>query len=371
MRFHKSLPQIINTSICSITLLLLLFILDHRLCACAKTFRWELSQLHCAKGHIRVEILLLTSDSGEAPLLQQPHTHNNNISHLLPQSVYWQNIRIHHDDDPLERCQPLFNSKGFMFKIPLSDLYKCGFTQLVNKLSNDVIFYQNLVLEQPHRNQTFAIKCLYKKPDFAHQLKLKRSRRDVLPEDFQEDDDLDVIDTLQENAPEPQISMEVRQNGQLIDEMVTVIPGTPLIMEIKLNQQATNIYGMHTKYLEVSDGNATSETILFRGCTVDPYLFENFIVNPNNTLQAKFRAFKFPNTAFVKFRANIQICLKKCQSPHCLSGQGRSRRDLIDEKSHLYEASLGLFMKVDGWDIRKIDEIRKIEKHVQLLINNE
>lgn len=59
--------------------------------------------------------------------------------------------------------------------------------------------------------------------------------------------------------------MEVRQNGQLIDRMVTVIPGTPLIMEVKLDDAASNVYGIHVQYLEVSDGNKTSETILFRG----------------------------------------------------------------------------------------------------------
>uniref|UniRef100_A0A1I8N601 ZP domain-containing protein n=2 Tax=Musca domestica TaxID=7370 RepID=A0A1I8N601_MUSDO len=163
--------------------------------------------------------------------------------------------------------------------------------------------------------------------------------------------------------------MEVRQNGQLIDRMVNVIPGTPLIMEIKLNNESSQVYGIHVQYLEVSDGNSTSETILFRGCTVDPYLFDNFLMTPANTLQAKFRAFKFPNTPYVQFRANVRICLRKCLIPHCLNGQGRSRRELNGEDEHLYEISLGVIMKIDDKFTGNNDELRKLESHVKELKN--
>ncbi|XP_075166409.1 uncharacterized protein LOC142238601 [Haematobia irritans] len=347
--------------------ILFIIILNNARMTIATFHHSELSQVHCFKEFIQVEVSLLTKTDGQTKTLtsrQQHHHHQN--SHMLPQSIHWQNIR-NGNDDPLKRCQPLFYPKGFMFKIPLSDLYKCGFTRVVNKLSGQVTFYQNLLVETIDEQHTLPVKCLYKRRKPTGETIHKIRRRDILPEDFKEYEDLDIIETLEQKAPEPIVTMEVRQNGQLIDQMVTVIPGTPLIMEIKLNEPASGIYGIHTKYLEVSDGNGTSETILFRGCTVDPYLFENFIMNSNNTLHAKFRAFKFPNTAYVQFRANVQICLGKCQIPHCLSGQGRLKRDLRIAEENIYDIALGLTINVDGWDKKNIDEIRMVEEHVKNL----
>lgn len=84
-------------------------------------------------------------------------------------------------------------------------------------------------------------------------------------------------------------------------------------------------------------------------------------MSPNNTLQAKFRAFKFPNTPYVQFRANVRICLKKCPIPHCLAGQGRSRRDLDAQGNHLlYEISLGFMMKIEGYDRNNEGNIQDI-----------
>ncbi|XP_073845259.1 uncharacterized protein [Musca autumnalis] len=320
---------------------------------------WDIvtnSTIRCLKELIHAEVSLTTPDKD---VLLPPH--NLNLT-----KIYWQNIHMPipiRIDDPLKRCQPLFLSTGFMFKIPLSDLYKCGFTQVVNKLSGDMLFQQNLILDKNDLKHTLPVKCLYTRYRKLHNI----VKRGILPDDFKEDEDLEIIDTLQQTAPIPLLSMEVRQNGQLIDRMVNVIPGTPLIMEIKLNDESSKVYGIHVQYLEVSDGNSTSETILFRGCTVDPYLFENFILTPQNTLQGKFRAFKFPNTPYVQFRANVRICLGKCLIPHCLSGQGRSRRELKNANAHIYEVSLGVVMKIDENFIGNKDELRTLENHVKKL----
>ena len=48
-------------------------------------------------------------------------------------------------------------------------------------------------------------------------------------------------------------------------------------------------------------------------CSVDPYLFENFnTIDDGDTLTARFRAFKFPESNFVLFRGTIDVCLNKC-----------------------------------------------------------
>ena len=45
---------------------------------------------------------------------------------------------------------------------------------------------------------------------------------------------------------------------------------------------------------------------------MDPYLFENFNTADGDTLTARFRAFKFPETNFVLFRGTIDVCLDRC-----------------------------------------------------------
>lgn len=73
------------------------------------------------------------------------------------------------------------------------------------------------------------------------------------------------MDTVEQQAALPVVSVEVRQNDELIDGLVTVIPGTPLVMEVKLSKESSAIYGLRVNYLQVSDTKDTSETILFRG----------------------------------------------------------------------------------------------------------
>ena len=59
--------------------------------------------------------------------------------------------------------------------------------------------------------------------------------------------------------------------------------------------------------------------ILFYRCSVDPYLFENFVTTDGDYLKAKFRAFKFPESSFVLFKGTVNVCLDTCSpvSQHC------------------------------------------------------
>ena len=58
--------------------------------------------------------------------------------------------------------------------------------------------------------------------------------------------------------------------------------------------------------------NAECVTDLIIRCSVDPYLFENFNTVDGDTLTARFKAFKFPETNYVLFRGTIDVCLDKC-----------------------------------------------------------
>ncbi|XP_065369037.1 uncharacterized protein LOC135961465 [Calliphora vicina] len=290
----------------------------------------KLHHVYCNKAFILVE-LPLTSNRTEP-------FHN---------TIYWENLRA----NSLRECQPLSDGNGIIWKINLNDFNKCGFLRSVNKWKNYATYYQNLIIKQKHNAvDKINIKCLYKIKNVSKNFKHKLVKRDVLPEDFQEDQDIEILDTVEQQAPDPKVLMEVRQNDQIIDGMVTVIPGTPLIMEIKLNEEANNIYGLGVNYLQVTDMAEMSETILFKGCTVDPYLFENFNLTDTNSLKSKFRAFKFPNTAFVQFRANIKVCLNNCAAPQCIAGstkQSRKRRAITNQENDVFDINTSFTLKIN------------------------
>lgn len=86
-------------------------------------------------------------------------------------------------------------------------------------------------------------------------------------------------------------------------------------------------------------------------CSVDPYLFENFVTEDGDFLMAKFRAFKFPDSSYVQFRGTVNVCLDKCKGIECSNGQigfGRRKREVSDSDSNkLYEIDMSTFIKVD------------------------
>lgn len=90
---------------------------------------------------------------------------------------------------------------------------------------------------------------------------------------------------------------------------------------------------------------------------MDPYLFENFNTINGDTLSAKFKAFKFPDSSYVQFRATVNVCLDKCLGTQCSNGQigyGRRRRDTTEvlaqglmDINKVYEISLAMFIKIN------------------------
>jgi hypothetical protein len=145
----------------------------------------------------------------------------------------------------------------------------------------------------------------------------------------------------------------VRQAGKLVSGELNVNPGTPLQMEIFLDKDSAPVYGLLVSYMQVSDTKAQEETIIFNGCSVDPYLFENFNTVDGDFLTAKFRAFKFPDSTYVQFKGTVNVCLDKCRGVECSNGQlgfGRKRRDIPTmppDPNKVFEVSITSFIKVD------------------------
>lgn len=60
---------------------------------------------------------------------------------------------------------------------------------------------------------------------------------------------------------------------------------------------------------------------------MDTYLFDNFVTANGDTLSAKFKAFKFPDTSYVQFKGTVTVCLDKCQGVS-EKGRGKLKKDL-------------------------------------------
>lgn len=65
----------------------------------------------------------------------------------------------------------------------------------------------------------------------------------------------------------------------------------------------------------------------FRSCPVDNYVFpglDRLRDNNRDGLEARFNAFKIPESNFLVFEANVRTCRDGCQPAYCSGGTGRS-----------------------------------------------
>lgn len=118
-------------------------------------------------------------------------------------------------------------------------------------------------------------------------------------------------------------------------------------------------YGILTSYLKVTDSSSNQEEIIvMNGCSIDPYIFGNFeTLDGGDTLSAKFRAFKFPESNYVLFVGTVNVCIKECKGVPCGNGQygyGRRRRsippELPSDPNKVFEVELTTFLKVEYKD---------------------
>jgi Zona pellucida-like domain len=185
--------------------------------------------------------------------------------------------------------------------------------------------------------------------------------------------DLEITTSVIKSAPTPALKVGVRQGGNLISGDLNVSPGTPLSMEIYLDKDSAPVYGLGVTHMQVTDTEAQEETIIYNGCSVDPYLFENFETEDGDFLKAKFKAFKFPDSTYVQFRGTVNVCLDRCKGVRskknnvffnlyitvcfskveCSNGQigfGRKRREIMQsamDPNKIFEISMTTFIKVN------------------------
>lgn len=66
-------------------------------------------------------------------------------------------------------------------------------------------------------------------------------------------------------APQPQLGVGVRQGNNLVTGELNVSPGTPLQMEIFLDNSSAPVYGILVNHMQVTDTKAQEETIIYNG----------------------------------------------------------------------------------------------------------
>lgn len=260
-------------------------------------------------------------------------------------------------------CQPKIDNGQAIFELSLEDIYSCGTTRVYDRITGRKIYYHTVVMEaSKNKKDTILIKCDFEgeKPPTSLATEIGRPRRNVLPDNFTEAVDIEKIATVVVEVPAPMVHVSVRQNELPVDTQVNVQPGTPLLMEISLDKNSSVTYGLFVKDIKVTDNSPNQEEIIMQnGCSVDPYLFTNFVTDNGDYLTAKFRAFKFPDSSYVLFIGTVNVCLQICRGVPCSNGQtgyGRRRREVMRDSyigkdpNKIFEITMTTIMRVGFGD---------------------
>lgn len=308
-------------------------------------------KVKCASGVMRIEVPV--SDS--------------------TQSVYLDGLK----DYPDLACRPQSDPSGTLtvFELDLDDVFRCATTRITNKLTGRQIFYQTVIVEDGAGDETptavekLHVKCGIPTPGRNHTI----IRRNVLPDGFQEED-VQVIEEYTSKAPEPELGVGVRQGGKLVTGELNVSPGTPLQMEIYLSKESAPIYGLLVTMMQVTDTKTQEETIIYNGCSVDPYLFENFNTVDGDFLTAKFKAFKFPDSTYVQFKGTVNVCLDKCKGVECSAGQigyGRRKREIPSlpaDPNKIFEITITSILKFGEQEVEVLKNDLKFLNDKKLFV---
>jgi len=312
-------------------------------------------KVHCSETSLRVDV----------------------VKHEDVTGIYLQHLKDY--PDPL--CKPEVVGNRATFTLSLENIYQCMVTRVMDRTTGRKVFYHRVVMEYGDQapKDAFLVKCdsgitpLNKTA--AYDVEVEEvsivKRQAEFPEYFREDYDVEITGEVEGRAPVPILSVGVRQAGTLIDNELNVRPGTPLNMEVYLDSESSSVYGLMVTGMEVTDTKTQNEPILVNGCSVDPYLFENFETQDGDFLKAKFRAFKFPSEPFVLFRGTVNVCLDSCAGVQCSNGQrgfGRRRREVSSagDPNKVYEISMSTVIKMECDDCTVGEHLEEVGELVEL-----
>ena len=83
-------------------------------------------------------------------------------------------------------------------------------------------------------------------------------------------------------------------------------------------------------------------SIFVSSCPVDPYVFPELDkLRDGDTLEARFNAFKIPESNFLVFEATVRSCRDQCQPAYCAGPSGRQEPSFGRRRRSLNETELG------------------------------
>lgn len=88
---------------------------------------------------------------------------------------------------PNPRCHPQITETLAEFKLSLTDIYECGVTRVVNKITGKKVYYHKIIVEgdAEYGKEIVSVKCITTGPIYNTTQHTVR-RRDTLPVGFQE-----------------------------------------------------------------------------------------------------------------------------------------------------------------------------------------
>lgn len=121
----------------------------------------EAHKIHCSPDFMRVDIILPDNSS------------------TLPQ-VYLQGMKEY----PNPACHAQITDSLAKFKLSLLDIYECGVTRVVNKITGKKVYYHKIVIENKDLGKEIvSVKCITT-PSTNKTKHL--NKRDTLPDGFKE-----------------------------------------------------------------------------------------------------------------------------------------------------------------------------------------
>lgn len=167
-------------------------------------------------------------------------------------------------------------------------------------------------------------------------------------------------------------------------------------MIIYLDDESKAVYGLLASFLKVTDStqaqlraagtSATSspikeEAIVLNGCSIDPYIFGNFeTTDGGDSVAAKFRAFKFPESNYVMFVGTVNVCLDQCIGVPCggdIVAFGRRRRrkrsvpaELPKDPNKVFEIEMTTYLQIGYPASASADARKRRENAGMLLLEN-
>ncbi|CAB4055745.1 unnamed protein product [Lepeophtheirus salmonis] len=195
-------------------------------------------------------------------------------------NIYLQNLKNFHEP----KCEPRIENNKATFSLNLDNIYECMMTRVKDQETGQTAYFHKVIMEyESNPKQIFLVKCdiggmfdnSTLNDDEYEELSKISKRSAQVPITFDEPDyEIEITKEVSGRAPIPVLNVEVRQAGLLVNNELTVKPGTPLSMDIFLDDESLDIYGVMVSNMLVSDMSEQEEILILNGAYDVIYLIK-------------------------------------------------------------------------------------------------